>query len=121
MGSIEWWPHQNADPALLDQQFSTLQRMFYRRLRNEQGQLFMLRVALVEDDNPAPLLDEIRCLAHRMSGAAAIFEAQGIQAAASRVEQAALSALRGLTAQGKASVDDALGRLIEALKVAAAR
>jgi HPt (histidine-containing phosphotransfer) domain-containing protein len=71
----------------------SLRRKFHRRLQSERVQLAALATALTQTDKkPDGAFEELRLCAHRMHGAAAVFEYADVAAAAQRLEQASEAA-----------------------------
>jgi len=76
--------------AAPDDPLETLRSAFHFRLRSDRLQLTTLAAALARaDGDTACIHEDIRLFAHRLRGAAAIFEATDIGTAAHALEQAA--------------------------------
>jgi HPt (histidine-containing phosphotransfer) domain-containing protein len=73
--------------------FEELRDIFHTRLRNDQVRLTTLSAVLAREEGDARrTFEDIRQFAHRLCGAAAIFESPEIVAAAEALETAARSA-----------------------------
>ena len=71
-------------------EFESLGTIFLARLLSERVHLATLSAALARaDDDPEAIFHDLHVRAHRLSGAASIFEAADIAAAARALEQAA--------------------------------
>ena len=80
-------------PLAPDDPFEMLRDAFLVRLRSDRGRLTALSAALAcAEGDPGCIFEELRQLAHRLRGAAAIFEAHEVGRAADALEQAACSA-----------------------------
>jgi HPt (histidine-containing phosphotransfer) domain-containing protein len=76
-------------PIALDDARESLRRKFHCRLQSERIQLAALATALSQvGDEPSSAFEELRLCAHRMHGAAAVFDYLEVAAAAGSLEQA---------------------------------
>ena len=83
-------------PIALDDAQESLRRKFHRRLQSERMQLAVLATALSQvEDEPSSTFEDLRLCAHRMHGAAAVFEYLDVAAAAGSLERASESASTG--------------------------
>src|SRR5262245_56712146 len=115
MGSIEHLPRREFVPAR-DHRFEELRRAYYSRLDRDRARLAALSAELAHaETDPSPVFDDIRMLAHRMGGAAAIFEAIEIGNAAIALEHAAIAAMDTRANNADASVWTALEDLVDML------
>jgi hypothetical protein len=90
-------------PEPPDEEFEKLRLHFHERLRREQSMLATLTKALANASADSTLIfPDIREFAHRLRGAALVFEFQKIAAAAKAVELAAIAA----TLDGKCQKKD---------------
>jgi HPt (histidine-containing phosphotransfer) domain-containing protein len=75
--------------AMQGDSFEELRATFLERLKAERQRLVSLGAALAQrKTSRAPVLDELRSRAHRLSGSAAIFELSGVAALARALELA---------------------------------
>ncbi len=96
--------------------FDRLRAAYYARLRTDWEQLAALREQLKGSPaNPRPVHESIRMLAHRMCGAAAIFEAPAVLDAAATLEQATLAALDAGTSATRERVCSSLDAVMTIL------
>jgi HPt (histidine-containing phosphotransfer) domain-containing protein len=80
-------------PAAMDDEFDRIRVTFYARLRGDRMRLTTLAGSLSHaEGDPAGVFKELQGLAHRIRGAAAIFEATDLGAAAYALERAATTA-----------------------------
>ncbi len=94
MKSTDYWPRAASAAAVSETHFEQLRGAFYTRLRSDRARLATLSAELVHaDEDVMPVFEELRVLAHRMCGAAAIFEAPDVGDAANTLEQALLTAI----------------------------
>jgi HPt (histidine-containing phosphotransfer) domain-containing protein len=98
----------------LNEPFLELRQMYFNRLQADRIQLVSLAVSLAgaADDAGATLCD-IRSVAHRMRGAAAIFEVPLIACAAAALEEAARAAGTRDAHKSDPRVGDALANLVD--------
>jgi HPt (histidine-containing phosphotransfer) domain-containing protein len=100
--------------------FEEIRQAFCVRLQSERIHFAALNAVLAgTPDCPAPILDDLRNRAHRLSGTAAIFEFAGVAAAARTLELTVVSVASshaGSTEPGICRALDALVRLIGNLK-----
>ena len=94
----------------------SLRRKFHRRLQSERVQLAALATALtLAESKPDSAFEELRLCAHRMHGAAAVFEYADVAAAAHRLEQASEAAAMAHTGVFEPTVWATLVSLIAVL------
>jgi HPt (histidine-containing phosphotransfer) domain-containing protein len=91
MKSTDYWPRPSTVTSASD--FERLRGAFYTRLRSDHARLADLSAELIRHDDVLPVFEDLRVLAHRMCGAAAIFEAPDIGDAANTLEQTLLHAI----------------------------
>ena len=107
---------QPVAPAAPNDSFEDIRQAFCTRLQGERTHFVALSTALAcAPGCPAPILDDLRNRAHRLSGTAAIFEFAGVAAAARALELTVVSAASshaGGTAFSIRTALDALVRLI---------
>jgi HPt (histidine-containing phosphotransfer) domain-containing protein len=90
-----------------------LKLLFQRRLQDDLLKLRSLASRFASADAaPATVLEEIRFFAHRLQGAAAIFEAQELARSAQALEAAAALAVTGCALNTPPSVSSALKSLL---------
>jgi hypothetical protein len=107
----------NPDPAI--DSFEEIREAFCVRMQSERLHFVALNEALgMASEIPAPVLNDLRNRAHRLSGTAAIFEFSGIAAAARALELTATAACARASASEPAVLTalTALVRLIGGLK-----
>jgi HPt (histidine-containing phosphotransfer) domain-containing protein len=118
MKSIDHGSRAVPTPSAPDDRFEELRDAFYVRLRADRVRLTTLAAALARaEGDPACIFDNIRLFAHRVRGAAAIFEASEIGTAAHGLEQAAGSASMVHADNSDASVWTALEILVDLLGI----
>jgi HPt (histidine-containing phosphotransfer) domain-containing protein len=101
--------------------FEELRDIFHARLRNDQVRLTTLSALLAREEGDARrTFDDIRQFAHRLCGAAAIFEAPEIVAAAEALETAARTAYATQSNHSDVEVWGALERLTQQLAASTA-
>jgi HPt (histidine-containing phosphotransfer) domain-containing protein len=101
-----------------DDRFEELREAFHIRLRSDRVRLTTLAAALARgEEDPARVFESIRLCAHRVRGAAAIFEASEVNVAANALEQAAGSASIGHADNSDAAVWTALETLVDLLGI----
>jgi HPt (histidine-containing phosphotransfer) domain-containing protein len=75
--------------------FAQLSDAFYTRLRSDRVQFVTLSAALARaEDDPRQTFEDLRFRAHKLNGAAGIFDANEVMQAADALEQAAVRALQ---------------------------
>jgi hypothetical protein len=105
-----------AAPAVADNTFEQLQSAFYTRLRKDRVRLVVLGTTLAHAGaDPKSVLEDLRTFAHRLRGAAAIFDAAEIRDAAQALEVAAHVDPEGPADQGNTRVWSALTLLSDLL------
>jgi HPt (histidine-containing phosphotransfer) domain-containing protein len=101
--------------------FEELRDVFQARLRNDQVRLTTLSAVLAREEGDARhTFEDIRQFAHRLCGAAAIFESPQVVAAAAALETAARSAYAAQSNHSDVEVWTALERLTQQLAVSTA-
>jgi chemotaxis protein histidine kinase CheA len=107
---------RSAGPAALaapSDSFEQIREAFCIRLQSERTHFAALNAALAcTPECPAPILDDLRNWAHRLSGTAAIFEFAGIAAAARALELTVVSAATSRTGVTEPSICTALDTLV---------
>jgi len=117
--STEYWPRAD-DSGVPDMRFEQLRGAYFDRLQGDRAQLAAIRLELGEmPGSKATAIEHLRQLAHRMCGAAAIFEAGDIFMAAEILERAATDAARTPGA-GSPAVHTALDTLLNQLSLVGA-
>jgi HPt (histidine-containing phosphotransfer) domain-containing protein len=92
MRSTERW-RPSATAIEAEDRFAELSRAFYARLRNDRVHLATLSASLARIEGDAScVFEEIRVFAHRLRGAATIFEAAELGVAAQSLEEATSAA-----------------------------
>ena len=118
MISTEQWPGISSTQTVPDDPFKELRAAFNVRLGSDAVRLAVLAATLARADaDPAVIFEDIRLFAHRVRGAAALFEAPDIASVADALEQAAISAANAHAENSDASIWSALEAL--ALRLAA--
>ena len=103
-------------PAAMDDEFDRIRVTFYARLRCDRMRLTTLASALAQaDGHPAGVFKALQGLAHRIRGAAAVFEATELGGAAYALEQAATTACDKRSDHSDGPVWLALEELVELL------
>lgn len=118
MKSTEYAPRQTpaVNPMTHETEFESLREAFYARLRNDRARMLTLCAELARAEAYAtPVYSDIRMLAHRLGGAAAMFEAPEISQAAVALEDAALVAIDTHADNVDAAVWTALESLVDML------
>jgi hypothetical protein len=111
--------NRQASPQSPDDGFERLRQAFNSRLCADRVRLLALGSALTRvSADPAPILAEIQTFAHKLRGAAAIFENSEIGPAAKSLELAAIAASVGLSKTTEPSVVFALATLVDRLPAA---
>ena len=94
MKSIDRWPASASAGAEPVDPFERLRAAYFARLHADGLQLIALRERLGDDADGLRSTHEcVRRVAHRMGGAAAVFEAPAILCAATALEEAAIVSL----------------------------
>lgn len=118
MGSKDFWPRRARSGDYVDSRFERLRQKFYRRLCADQEQLHLLNVELQRMKFDAqPTYERIRVLAHRICGAAALYEDVAICEVAGELERAAVSAIRICTVYDHGAVGRALRAMLDILSM----
>ena len=95
MGSFDYWPRPDSPYADADARFEMLREQFQARLCQDRLELRRLGGELTRDGaDAAALFEEIQRVAHRIAGAAALFEDREVLGAAGQLETAARKAHR---------------------------
>lgn len=116
MKSTNYWPRPARSAAALDTQFEQLRGAFYTRLCSDRKQLTLLSAELAGAAVDArPVYEEMRQVAHRMCGAAAIFDVPEVGSAAYKLEQATLLAIASHADNADEPVWSALEALVDIL------
>jgi HPt (histidine-containing phosphotransfer) domain-containing protein len=122
MRSTNYWPRPSQSAAAAENQFEQLRGAFYTRLCSDRKQLTLMSAELAGAAADATrVYEEIRMLAHKMCGAAAIFDAPEVGGAAYTLEQASLSAIRSHADNSDDGVWTALESLVDVLLTTAQR
>jgi HPt (histidine-containing phosphotransfer) domain-containing protein len=101
------------DPLALDEALEVVRQSFCARLHDEKARLAALAIALRScETDSAPVLEELELFAHRLRGAAAVFEALELSQAAKALE---LAAEAGRAQHSEAPVWSALNLLANEL------
>ncbi len=105
---------KSPEPPSLGDTYEEVRLSFCARLPGEAARLATLSTALnAAHQRPAAVFTDLREFAHRLRGAAAVFEEFALSAAAKALEYAAMAAL----AAGADSQDAALAAAMRALAV----
>lgn len=103
-------------PAVSDDELDRLRETFYARLHRDRIRLTTLAALLARiEGNPAGVFQELQGLAHRIRGAAGVFQVPEVFSAASALEQAATVACSRHADHTDGSVWSALEELVERL------
>jgi HPt (histidine-containing phosphotransfer) domain-containing protein len=122
MKSTRHWPRPAPPPNALNDQFDELRNAFYARLRSDRVRLTTLGAALARaEEDPVCVFEDIRVFAHRLRGAAAIFEVPEISLPAKVLEEAAGAASNAHADNSDASVWTALENLVDRLAIMSGR
>jgi HPt (histidine-containing phosphotransfer) domain-containing protein len=106
-------------PAALDNEFERIRTTFHARLRCDRMRLTTLATSLSRmDGHPTGIFKALQGLAHRIRGAAAIFEASDLSGAAYALEQAATAAYDNRSDHADGPVWSALEELVELMAMA---
>jgi hypothetical protein len=104
------------DPGARGREFEKLRNAFNVRLASDRANLKTLEAALARADRGAALtFEKLQFSAHRIHGAAAVFETFEVASAASALEAAAASALFANADKSDLGVSKALQNLLEVL------
>jgi HPt (histidine-containing phosphotransfer) domain-containing protein len=116
MKSIDHHGKIASTPAAMDDEFDRIRATFYARLRCDRMRLTTLATSLSRvEGHPAGVFKALQGLAHRIRGAAAIFEASELGGAAYALEQAATAACDKRSDHSDGPVWSALEELVELL------
>jgi HPt (histidine-containing phosphotransfer) domain-containing protein len=116
MKSIDHHGKIGSTPAAMDHEFDRIRATFYARLRCDRMRLTTLATSLSRvDGHPAGVFKALQGLAHRIRGAAAVFEASELRDAAYALEQAATTACDKRSDHSDGPVWLALEELVEQL------
>jgi chemotaxis protein histidine kinase CheA len=100
-------------PIAPSDSFEEIREAFCVRLQSERAHFVALNAALAcTPECPAPILDDLRNRAHRLSGTAAIFEFAGVAAAARALELTVVSAAASHVRSAELSIRTALDALV---------
>jgi len=117
MRSTDGWQLRSQSGAANAMRFEELRRSYHAHLGRDRAKLATLSAQLAHAENDAtPVYDELRQLARRMAGAAAIFEEVQIGTAAIALEQAATAAGRSRADNSDTATWTALENLVDLLK-----
>jgi HPt (histidine-containing phosphotransfer) domain-containing protein len=120
--STDYWPRPASGPATPQNHFEQLRGAFHTRLRWDRARLASLSSELQHAEGDSALIfDELRVVAHRICGAAAVFEAPEICTAAYKLEQALLTAIHAHAERTEPNVSALLDALLELLAVTSSR
>jgi HPt (histidine-containing phosphotransfer) domain-containing protein len=93
MALTEQQPSTRAQPTPSDDAFEEVRQSFLKRLHGEQARLLVLTDALGSDiGNAALVLGDLEVFAHRLRGAAAVFDAGALSEDAKTLELAVAAA-----------------------------
>ncbi|HEY1312569.1 MAG TPA: Hpt domain-containing protein [Steroidobacteraceae bacterium] len=113
MGSTRKCSAPQAHLAGPPDDFDDLRRAFEARMRSERIQFVALSAALASrGDDPEAIFGDLEFRAHKLRGAAQIFEAIEFAHAANALEQAAIAASRTHAGNADPAVWAALGDLV---------
>jgi HPt (histidine-containing phosphotransfer) domain-containing protein len=116
MTSISRRLHSAPGPGAPGREFEKLRGAFNVRLARDRDNLQSLEAALARADGGAALaFEKLQFSAHRLHGAAAVFETFEVAQAASALETAATSALSANADKSDVAVSTALQNLLEVL------
>ena len=105
--------------AATDDEFDRIRATFYARLRCDRMRLTTLATSLSRvEGHPAGVFKALQGLAHRIRGAAAVFEASELGGAAYALEQAATAACDKRSDHSDGPVWSALEELVEVMAMA---
>jgi len=112
MLSTDHSPYANGH-SKFDDAFEALRASYYKRMRNDRASLLAIHAELLHGATElTSVYYTIRMLAHRIGGAAAIFECPGSAAAAATLERSALQAIESNTKEAREGVIRALESLL---------
>jgi hypothetical protein len=112
MRSTERWRPTQSAVIEAEDRFAELSRAFYARLRSDRVHLATLSASLARSEGDASgVFEEIRVFAHRLRGAATIFEAAELGAVAETLEEASSAAVAAHADNSDAAVWAALVKL----------
>jgi hypothetical protein len=116
VGSISYWPPKEGTPWL-DQEFEDLRAAYLKRMRSDRDTLMVLRALLRDEATNANVSREaLRLTAHRMAGAAAIFESRELLInSALTLEHAAHACMNARSFDQEAKLLAALDALLSVL------
>jgi HPt (histidine-containing phosphotransfer) domain-containing protein len=116
MKSIDHHGKIPSTPAAMDDEFDRIRAAFYARLRCDRMRLTTLATSLSRvEGHPGGVFKALQGLAHRIRGAAAVFEASELRGAAYALEQAATAACDKRSDHSDGPVWSALEELVELL------
>jgi hypothetical protein len=119
MKSIDHHGKIASTPAAMDDEFDRIRATFYARLRCDRMRLTTLATSLSRiEGHPAGVFKALQGLAHRIRGAAAVFEEPELGGAAYALEQATTAACDKRSDHSDGPVWSALEELIELLAMA---
>lgn len=122
MKSTDYWPRSAKAPATPQNHFEQLRGAFHTRLRWDRARLASLSNELQHAEGDSALIfDELRVVAHRICGAAAVFEAPEIGTAAYTLEQALITAIQAHAERTDPSVSGPLDALLDLLAATSSR
>ena len=114
MSSSNYWPRP--PQAGFDERFERLRRGYIERLSSDRGKLAALTNELsLPERHLTPVLEEIRMLAHRIGGSAALFEHLTVRNAAVALERAALRAVSSASFPDQARLREIIEELMQLL------
>jgi len=118
MKSVDHHGKIASTPAAMDDEFDRIRATFYARLRCDRMRLTTLATSLSRvEGHPAGVFKALQGLAHRIRGAAAVFEASELGSAAYALEQAATAACDKRSDHSDGPVWSALEELVELLAI----
>lgn len=120
MKSTEYLPRSVKAPApapiAAESELEALREAFYSRLRSDRARMLTLCAELARAETYAtPVYSDIRMVAHRLGGAAAMFDAPQISQAAVALEDAAVTAINTHADNVDSTVWTALEALVDLL------
>jgi HPt (histidine-containing phosphotransfer) domain-containing protein len=119
MKSIDNHGKMTSAPVEMDDEFDRIRATFYARLRCDRMRLTTLAASLSRiEGHPGGIFKALQGLAHRIRGAAAVFEASELSGAAYALEQAATAACDKRSDHADGPVWSALEELVELLAMA---
>ena len=103
-------------PPVLDDEFDRLREAFCTRMRSDEVRLTILAASLARiEGDPVGIFAALQALAHRIRGAAAIFQATELTNSAHALEQAATNACDSRADHADGAVWSTLEDLVEQL------